>query len=225
MKLFDSATPPRAASRAGLGTRACYWPGCLPRTMPAGSAWIASADSGTVPAARADLHFDATALSTTPKYAGRPMGEYLMALAASDPDALAASLIVESRLFADRHRRSRTPAIVVPAPPSRCGCDRGSAVTFSLLSPRPSAEEVLAYHRYRRNTSRPPVCACIAELDEIIANHPDRYDAEAELKLRRNRNRESHRADRGLTHRAGHAARRILDGDDHDGCNPRHPTR
>lgn len=47
-----------------------------------------------VKAVRADLHFDATALETPPS-GGRPLGEYVMALAESDPGALSSSIVVK----------------------------------------------------------------------------------------------------------------------------------
>lgn len=48
-----------------------------------------------VDAVRADLHFDATAL-TTPPEGGRPLGWYVMHLAESDPDALSSSLVLHA---------------------------------------------------------------------------------------------------------------------------------
>lgn len=48
-----------------------------------------------VDAVRADLHFDRTALDTPPK-GGRPLGEYIMDLAESDPDALSSSIVVQA---------------------------------------------------------------------------------------------------------------------------------
>lgn len=49
-----------------------------------------------VKAARGDLHFDATALRTPPGGGGRPIGQYVMDLAESDPDALSSSLVLEA---------------------------------------------------------------------------------------------------------------------------------
>ena len=48
-----------------------------------------------VKAVRGDLHFDATALRTPPS-GGRPLGQYVMDLAESDPDALSSSLVLEA---------------------------------------------------------------------------------------------------------------------------------
>lgn len=47
-----------------------------------------------VKAVRADLHFDKTALETPPS-GGRPLGDYVMALAESDPGALSSSIVVK----------------------------------------------------------------------------------------------------------------------------------
>ena len=53
----------------------------MPRPLPPRT----GLDSGVVvPAARADLVFDATAFEPTPKFPGRPMAHYLMALTESD---------------------------------------------------------------------------------------------------------------------------------------------
>jgi hypothetical protein len=53
-------------------------------------------DGKTVPAVRADLHFDATALDT-PVGGGKPLGEYVLDLAESDPDALSSSVVIRSK--------------------------------------------------------------------------------------------------------------------------------
>jgi hypothetical protein len=61
-----------------------------------------------VQAVRANLHLDPTALATPPQ-GGRPLGEYVMALAESDPSALASSLVLktdeEFRLESDGTRK------------------------------------------------------------------------------------------------------------------------
>lgn len=56
---------------------------------------IARDGKGTLMSARvrADLHFDPTALDTPPN-GGKPLGEYVMDLAESDPDALSSSLVL-----------------------------------------------------------------------------------------------------------------------------------
>lgn len=46
-------------------------------------------------AVRGDLHFDKTALDTPPE-GGKPLGEYVMDLAESDPDALSSSIVVQA---------------------------------------------------------------------------------------------------------------------------------
>lgn len=48
-----------------------------------------------VKAVRGDLHFDPTALRTPPGGGGRPLGQYVMDLAETDPDALSSSLVLE----------------------------------------------------------------------------------------------------------------------------------
>lgn len=67
-----------------------------------------NADGKTVPAVRADLHFDPTALDTPPE-GGKPLGEYVMDLAESDPDAISSSLVLrvnrEYRLNPDGTRK------------------------------------------------------------------------------------------------------------------------
>lgn len=61
-----------------------------------------------VPAVRADLHFDPTALDTPPKGGGKPLGLYVMDLATTDPDAISSSVVArfkrEYRLNADGTR-------------------------------------------------------------------------------------------------------------------------
>lgn len=52
-----------------------------------------TSDGKTVPAVRADLQFDRTALDTPPD-GGKPLGVYVMDLAESDPDALSSSLVL-----------------------------------------------------------------------------------------------------------------------------------
>lgn len=47
-----------------------------------------------VPAVRADLHFDSTAFDT-PVGGGKPLGEYVMDLAQSDPEAIGSSLVLQ----------------------------------------------------------------------------------------------------------------------------------
>ena len=49
----------------------------------------------TVAAVRGDLHFDKTALETPPE-GGKPLGEYVMDLAESDPEALSSSIVVQA---------------------------------------------------------------------------------------------------------------------------------
>lgn len=51
-----------------------------------------------VPAVRGDLHFNATAMDTPPN-GGKPLGQYVMELAATDPDALSSSIVTEPDLF------------------------------------------------------------------------------------------------------------------------------
>lgn len=53
-----------------------------------------------VPAVRGDLHFNETALDTPPN-GGKPLGLYVMDLAATDPDALSSSIVVKPALFAE----------------------------------------------------------------------------------------------------------------------------
>lgn len=48
-----------------------------------------------VAAVRGDLHFDQTALDTPPK-GGKPLGQYVLDLAESDPDALSSSLVLQA---------------------------------------------------------------------------------------------------------------------------------
>lgn len=48
-----------------------------------------------VNAIRGDLYFDKTALETPPQ-GGKPLGEYVMDLAESDPDALSSSIVVQA---------------------------------------------------------------------------------------------------------------------------------
>lgn len=50
----------------------------------------------TVPAVRADLFFDETAMQTPPK-GGKPLGVYVMDLAESDPDAISSSIVVKPK--------------------------------------------------------------------------------------------------------------------------------
>jgi hypothetical protein len=75
---------------------------------PAMSTALDERTGKTVQAVRADLHFDKTALETPPQ-GGRPLGDYVMALAESDPGALSSSLMVkvdeEYRLEPDGTRR------------------------------------------------------------------------------------------------------------------------
>jgi hypothetical protein len=52
-----------------------------------------NADGQKVPAVRADLYFDQTALDTPPD-GGKALGLYVMDLAESDPDALSSSLVL-----------------------------------------------------------------------------------------------------------------------------------
>ena len=49
----------------------------------------------SVAAVRGDLHFDKTALDTPPE-GGKPLGQYVMDLAESDPDALSSSIVVQA---------------------------------------------------------------------------------------------------------------------------------
>jgi hypothetical protein len=67
-----------------------------------------NADGATVPAVRADLHFDETALAEPPG-GGKPLGLYVMDLAESDPDAISSSLVIrvnrEYRLNPDGTRK------------------------------------------------------------------------------------------------------------------------
>lgn len=49
----------------------------------------------TVDAVRADLYFDKTALDTPPE-GGKPLGQYVMDLAESDPEALSSSIVVQA---------------------------------------------------------------------------------------------------------------------------------
>jgi hypothetical protein len=53
-------------------------------------------DGEKVPAVRADLSFDRTALVEPPRGGGRPLGLYVMDLAESDPDALSSSLVLSA---------------------------------------------------------------------------------------------------------------------------------
>lgn len=55
-----------------------------------------NADGQKVPAVRADLVFDLTALETPPK-GGKPLGEYVMDLAEGDSDALSSSLVLKTK--------------------------------------------------------------------------------------------------------------------------------
>lgn len=64
-----------------------------PQNFAVGTA--VNADGVTVPAVRADLHFDPTALDTPPG-GGKPLGRYVMDLAESDPDALSSSLVLRA---------------------------------------------------------------------------------------------------------------------------------
>jgi hypothetical protein len=50
-------------------------------------------DGEPVRAVRADLFFDPTAMKEPPRGGGRPLGDYLMELAANDPSALSSSLV------------------------------------------------------------------------------------------------------------------------------------
>lgn len=50
----------------------------------------------TVPAVRADLFFDETAMQTPPK-GGKPLGQYVMDLAESDPEAISSSIVVKPK--------------------------------------------------------------------------------------------------------------------------------
>jgi hypothetical protein len=55
--------------------------------------------------ARADLHFDKTALDTPPG-GGKPLGHYVMDLAESDPSALGSSLVIMTE---KQQRRGQSP--------------------------------------------------------------------------------------------------------------------
>lgn len=57
-----------------------------------------------VPAVRADLAFNKTAMETPPN-GGRPYGEYVMSLAETDPDAISSSLVVNGVDFFLRDKR------------------------------------------------------------------------------------------------------------------------
>ncbi len=67
---------------------------------------------------RGDLHIDATALKTPPE-GGRPLGDYVMALAESDPDALSSSLVlqVDEAWRLDRHGHPQRDADGNELPP------------------------------------------------------------------------------------------------------------
>ncbi len=54
-------------------------------------------DGTSVPAVRADLIFDQTALDTPPNGGGKPLGAYVMDLAESDPEAISSSLVLSVR--------------------------------------------------------------------------------------------------------------------------------
>lgn len=54
------------------------------------------ADGQVVPAVRADLHFDETALKEPPG-GGPPLGKYVMDLAESDPDAISSSMVLRAK--------------------------------------------------------------------------------------------------------------------------------
>ena len=53
-----------------------------------------------VPAVRGDLYFDKTARETPPE-GGRPLGDYVMDLAESDPEALSSSIVVKPAMFVE----------------------------------------------------------------------------------------------------------------------------
>lgn len=64
-----------------------------PRTF--GLSHATNAEGKSVPAVRADLHFDQTALQEPPG-GGKPLGLYVMDLAENDPDALSSSLVLRA---------------------------------------------------------------------------------------------------------------------------------
>lgn len=74
-------------------------------------------DGNTVPAVRADLHFDPTALDTPPD-GGKPLGVYVMDLATSDADAISSSVVVrfnrEYRLKPDGTRQTNDKGEELP---------------------------------------------------------------------------------------------------------------
>lgn len=53
-----------------------------------------------VPAVRGDLHFDKTAREQPPE-GGRPLGDYVMDLAESDPEALSSSIVVKPTMYVE----------------------------------------------------------------------------------------------------------------------------
>lgn len=72
---------------------------------------------GNVNAVRADLHFDKTALDDMPN-GGKPLGNYVMDLAESDPDALSSSLVLmkvdEYRLDSKGRRKMNEEGYELP---------------------------------------------------------------------------------------------------------------
>jgi hypothetical protein len=68
-----------------------------------------NADGVKVPAVRADLFFDETALQEGPK-GGKPLGLYVMDLAESDPDAISSSIVVRPKKML-RRKADGTPEV------------------------------------------------------------------------------------------------------------------
>ena len=70
-----------------------------------------------VPAVRGDLHFNETALDTPPQ-GGKPLGIYVMELAASDPNAISSSIVVQPDLYVedDKGRLRKLEADEEPPP-------------------------------------------------------------------------------------------------------------
>jgi len=102
-----------------------------------------------VQAVRGDLYFDATALKQPPE-GGRPLGEYIMELAESDPDAFSSSLVLTvdeeyridtaGRPITDPETGDRLPPLWRPIALHACDCvDTGDAVD-GLLSANLAAD-------------------------------------------------------------------------------------
>lgn len=142
-------------------------------------------DGTPVRAVRADLHFDPTAMKTPPRGGGRPLGDYILELAANDPDALSSSLVgrhhqikqvdAQGKQRVDEHGNPLPPLWLPRALFSTDIVSQGDAVDGVLAHDPLSALSSLLDAPTSRSLPNDVVATSTAVLDRLFAGR-DRAD-------------------------------------------------